>query len=157
MTRRRAFGWVVLAAVTVAVLLVAALGSTPEVSAAERALVLADRFACLQCEGQSVAESQSAFATQVRAEISRRITEGQTDDQISSFLIGTYGEGISLEPRATGIDALVWIVPVVAGVTALAGLVIVFRGWARSAGAGEVSDADRVLVERARRKRGARA
>ena len=92
MNRARAIGWVGVVAVVVAVLVVAGFGGSPTRSSAERALDVADGFACLQCEGQSVAESQSAFATQVRAEISRRVTAGQTDKQISGFLIATYGE-----------------------------------------------------------------
>jgi cytochrome c-type biogenesis protein CcmH/NrfF len=51
---------------------------------------------------------------------------------------------------------LVWITPVVAFVTAVAGLVVVFRRW-HLADVAEASDADRLLVERARAKLAAKA
>jgi cytochrome c-type biogenesis protein CcmH/NrfF len=107
------------------------------------------------CEGQSVAESDSAAAQAIRADINTRIDQGQTDEQITSALIASYQEtlglSISLKPKATGLVGLVWITPVVAFVTAVAGLVVVFRRW-RRADVEAATDADRVLVARARAK-----
>lgn len=151
MKHRRALGWVVLAVVAAVALSIGAFGSRDDRSPGERALGLADGLACLRCEGQSVADSNSEFAKVVRAEINRRISAGQTDGEITSALTATYGDQISLRPKSTGVDALIWIAPVVALVTALAGLAFVFRNWSRRGAAPDLSDTDRVLVERARR------
>ena len=154
--RWRAIGWVGVLTVVVGALSIATLSHRDEPTNAERSLDLAEQFACPVCEGQSVAQSDSATAKTIRAEIDRRIDQGQTDAQITDFLIGSYNESISLKPRATGVVGLVWITPVVAFVTAVAGLVVVFRRW-HLAEVAEASDADRLLVERARAKLAAKA
>jgi cytochrome c-type biogenesis protein CcmH len=150
-SRRRAIGWVgVLTAVVVA-LSVALLGERDAPNNAERAFAVANQLACPVCDGQSVAESDSPAAQAIRADIKTRIDQGQTDQQITDALIASYKESISLKPRATGLVGLVWITPVVALVTAVAGLVVVFRRWHR-ADVEAATDADRILVERARSK-----
>jgi cytochrome c-type biogenesis protein CcmH len=153
--RRRSIGWVgVLTAIVVA-LTIALVGERDERNNAERAFAVANQLACPVCEGQSVAESDSAAAQAIRADINTRIDQGQTDEQITSALIASYQEtlglSISLKPKATGLVGLVWITPVVAFVTAVAGLVVVFRRW-RRADVEAATDADRVLVARARAK-----
>jgi cytochrome c-type biogenesis protein CcmH len=155
-SRWRAVGWVGVLTVVVVALSIATLSHSGQPSNAERSLDLAEQFACPVCEGQSVAQSDSATAKTIRSEIDKRIDQGQTDEQITDFLIGAYNESISLKPRATGVVGLVWITPVVAFVTALAGLVVVFRRW-HLAEVAEASDADRLLVERARAKLAAKA
>ena len=150
-SRKRSIGWVAALTVIVVGLSIATLSHRHQPSNAERSLDLAEQFACPVCEGQSVAQSDSEAAKAIRAEIDKRIDEGQTDAQITTFLIGAYNESISLKPRATGVVGLVWITPVVAFVTAVAGLVVVFRRW-HLAEVAEATDADRLLVERARSK-----
>jgi cytochrome c-type biogenesis protein CcmH len=154
--RWRAIGWVGALTVVVAALSIATLSHHDQPSNAERALDLAEQFACPVCEGQSVAQSDAPAAKAIRGEIAKRIDQGQTDAQITNFLIGNFNESISLKPRATGVVGLVWITPVVAFVTAVAGLIVVFRRW-HLAEVAEASDADRLLVERARAKLAAKA
>lgn len=150
-TRGRSIGWVMVATAVVVALSIAVLGDRDPPNNAERAFGLASQFACPVCDGQSVAESDAATAKAIRAEIDARIDQGQTNEQITSFLIGTYNESISLKPRASGLVGLVWITPVIALVTAVAGLIVVFRRWHR-ADVAEATEADRLLVERARSK-----
>ena len=154
--RWRAIGWVGALTAIVVALSIATLSHHDEPSNAERSLDLAEQFACPVCEGQSVAQSDSAPAVAIRAEIAQRIDQGQTNAQITDYLIGRFNESISLKPRATGVVGLVWITPVVAFITAVAGLIVVFRRW-HLAEVAEASDADRVLVERARAKLAAKA
>ncbi len=50
-------------------------------------------------------------------------------------------------PKATGFDALVWVLPAVAFICGLAALVVVFRRWKREAGEmRDPTDDDRALV-----------
>ena len=53
-----------------------------------------------------------------------------------------------LTPTATGVTTLVWIIPVVALVLAIAGLAVAFRRWKRK-GDVHATAADRELVGRA--------
>jgi cytochrome c-type biogenesis protein CcmH len=114
-----------------------------------RARDLAESLACPVCDGQSVAESDSEAAKGIRNQITTRISEGETDAQIRDDLAAAYGEHILLTPGRTGVESLVWTLPVVALIAALAGLVLTFRRWRRAGGA-RATDADRELVASAR-------
>ena len=63
-------------------------------------------------------------------------------------LSGFFGGQVLLVPRSSGIDALVWALPVAALICALAGLATAFRRW-RVSGEFVVSDAERELVDKA--------
>ncbi len=84
---------------------------------------------CLQCSGESVADSNAAFSQEVRLDIAKRIKAGQTDDQIRTALADSYGERILLTPAATGVTSIVWILPVVVLIVAIAALAAAFRRW----------------------------
>ena len=158
MNRRwRSLGWVGILTIFVIALSIAGLGHRSTPTNSERALRLAGQFACPQCEGQAVANSDAGIAVAIRTEIRKRVDQGQTDREITDFLIGSFSESISLKPRATGVVGLIWITPVVALVTACGGLVVVFRRWRREAPGTPPSDDDRVLVGRARAARAATA
>ena len=55
----------------------------------------------------------------IRADIARHVEQGQTDDQIHAYLISRYGQDLLLTPASTGASSLVWILPVVALVSAI--------------------------------------
>ena len=79
---------------------------------------------------------------------------GLTDDEVIAEVADAYGAQVLLLPRATGLDALAWALPVTAAVVALAGLASVFRRWREAAvQSGEATDDDRRLVERLRAER----
>ena len=61
-----------------------------------------------------------------------------------------FGSRVLLVPRSTGLDALVWVLPVFALVCALGTLVFAFRRWSVS-GSNTVSYADIEMVEQALR------
>lgn len=118
-------------------------------TATERAHALAETIRCPVCKSQSAAESETVAAAAVRAEIDRRIADGETDAQIRDFFASRYGQEILLTPTASGITGLVWILPVVALVLAVAGLVVAFRRW-RVRPNVTVTDEDRAIVAEAR-------
>lgn len=95
----------------------------------ERMQDVASTIRCPQCRSQSAADSDASTAQAVRVEITERIEEGQSDDEIRDYFASTYGEEILLTPPASGVGSLVWIVPVVALVLATGGLVLAFRRW----------------------------
>jgi len=149
----RTLGWLLLAVVLGVALLIGVTGTRPPHTAEDRARALAESVACPVCDGQSVAESDSEAAKGIRSQISSRISEGATDAQIRDELAAAYGEHILLTPGRTGVASLVWTLPVVALVAALAGLALTFRRWRRGGGA-HATDADRELVAAARRSDG---
>ncbi|MGH9113316.1 MAG: cytochrome c-type biogenesis protein [Acidimicrobiales bacterium] len=144
---RRIAGWLAMAAV-LAVALVAGVrddggARTPE----ERARNLAETIACPACDGQSVAESDASASRGIRSLIAERIEAGAGDDAIRDGLVASWGESILLTPDSSGVTGLVWAIPVVALVLAVAGLAFAFRRW-RSAPLVQSTAADRELVDR---------
>ncbi len=135
-------------------LLVVALvvAARPKVDNSEAARVtrIGKELRCPTCRGLSVAESDAEAANAVRVFIHDRIRQGAGDSQIKAELKERFGVGILLRPPASGLSGLVWAIPVAAFVVAAGGLAYAFWRWrARSLRA--ASDADIVLVERARR------
>ena len=89
----------------------------------ERVEAISQRLACPICDGESVFESRNADSQAIRIEIARQVDAGTvSDDQIINFIAQRYGGRVLLVPRATGIDALVWALPVAALVCAVVGL-----------------------------------
>ena len=98
------------------------------------------------------AESDVPIARTIRRNLRIWVDEGRSESFIRDELVSIYGEDIDYSPSTDGISALVWVLPIVGGVVAVAGLSIVFRGWKAEA-ASEASAADEALVAAARRER----
>ena len=147
--------WVVLLIVVASVLAVGSTRSAGPQTQEERIDAVARRVACPVCNGESVFESRSRASRAIRNEITDlvRATEA-TDDQIIAGLENTYGADVLLVPKATGFDALIWVLPAVAFVLGVAGLAVAFRRWKLQADANvDPTDADRDLVAAALRDR----
>jgi cytochrome c-type biogenesis protein CcmH len=145
----RWFSWLLMAGVLVVSLFIGVTTDRPPRTPAARANALASEVRCPTCANLSAAESDAKAAKAVRDEIATRIARGESDAQIRGYLASRY-EGILLRPEARGVAALVWILPVAAGIAALAGLVAAFRRWSSTGGASPTDD-DRALVEEALR------
>ena len=141
-------GWVALVLVLTGLLAVGASRddgpSTPE----ERGRAIAERVACPTCQGESVADSRSTASEQIRSAIGRLVDAGAaSDEEILAILERNYGGQVLLVPRASGLDALAWALPVAALVCAVAALAVTFRRWRREAAAErDPTDEDRRLV-----------
>ncbi len=110
---------------------------------------IAETIRCPQCAGQSVADSETSVSRSIRSDIARRVSAGESDDEIRSAIAGRYTDAVLLEPGRSGIAAAVWVIPVLVLVMALAALAAVFARR-RSTSVVAVSEEDRMLVERAR-------
>jgi cytochrome c-type biogenesis protein CcmH len=146
---RRWVPWLVLGAVAVAVLAIGMQrGGHPTLD--QETLHIAGEVRCPVCEGQSAAQSDAAASVQIRSQIHQELAGGERPDQILSGLVAAYGPGILEKPEARGVGLVVWVVPVIAVILAIAGLGAAFARW-RPKRPGTVSEADRALVERAMR------
>jgi cytochrome c-type biogenesis protein CcmH len=141
-------GWLAMAVVAVAALLIGVSGDRDPSTPGERAHRLAESVQCPVCSGQSVADSDVSASRFIREQIDDRIAAGASDDEIRDELAASYGEDILLTPERSGLAGLVWVLPVAVLVVALGGIALAFRRW-RHRDVGGVSEADRALVERA--------
>lgn len=129
MIRRWAL-WVLLAVVVVGALVVGTSGRGSRTEA-ERVEAVAHSVRCPTCRGQSVADSDAPAAANVRTDIARRVADGESDDEIRSALADRFGASILLNPPRSGVAGVVWVLPVLGLVLAVAGLAFAFRRWRR--------------------------
>ncbi|MEY2404879.1 MAG: cytochrome c-type biosis protein CcmH [Acidimicrobiaceae bacterium] len=97
----------------------------------ERAQAIEHTIMCPVCRGQSVAESESPAANDIRIEITRRVTEGQSDDEIRDYFGQKLGPDVLLRPTSSGFAGLVWVLPVAGFVLAASGIALAFVRWRR--------------------------
>ena len=149
MTRR--LSWVAMALVLGVALFVGVTEDRAPRTENDRVTAIAGEVRCPTCESLSAAESDAAAAQAVRDEIRTRLRAGQDEPEILAFLASRYGDDILLRPEAGGVAGLVWVLPVVVVLVALAGLATTLRRARREPSTAAPSPADRELVEEALR------
>ena len=139
--------WVLLLFVVVGFLAVGATRDSGPRTPDERVEAISKRVACPTCDGESVYVSRASAAESIRNQIARDVAAGRlADDEIIANIAASFQAKVLLVPRATGFDALVWVLPIAVGVCAVAGLAAAFRRWRLQQGA-VPSDDDVALVE----------
>lgn len=76
-----------------------------------RARNLQRQLRCLVCQGESIDESGSPFAADVRHLVRQQIADGKSDRQIDDFLVARYGDFILMKPPLQPNTWLLWLAP----------------------------------------------
>ena len=76
-----------------------------------RANTISKNIRCLVCEGQSVYESNSDFANDIKNFVKKEIMNDKSDKEIYEFLIGKYGESIIFNPTPSIKNIMLWLAP----------------------------------------------
>ncbi len=108
-----------------------------------RAKALQKELRCLVCQGQSIDESGSPLATDLRRLIREQIQNGMTDEQIKDFLVARYGIFVLMQPPVRSDTYFLWFGPallILAGGAAIA--VTVLRSRQRLASTPQAEDID---------------
>ena len=66
---------------------------------------------CLICQGQSVYDSESEFASSIKLIVDRKINEGFREDQIYEFLKEKYGDWVIYIPELNKNTYILWLLP----------------------------------------------
>ena len=66
---------------------------------------------CLVCQGQSIADSNSDFASTIKLVVQDKIKDGKTKKEVYEFLISKYGEWIVYQPTLSKNNFLLWFFP----------------------------------------------
>ena len=67
---------------------------------------------CLICQGQSVYDSESDFATSIKLVVEKKISDGLSEEQIYDFLKIKYGQWIVYEPEFNKNTLVLWLLPI---------------------------------------------
>ena len=66
---------------------------------------------CLICQGQSVYDSESDFASSIKLIVEKKINEGSNEEQIYEFLREKYGDWIIFDPKLNKNTYILWLLP----------------------------------------------
>ncbi|MAQ81309.1 MAG: cytochrome C biogenesis protein CcdA [Rhodobacterales bacterium] len=91
-----------------------------------RARNLSKELRCLVCRNESIDESNSIIARDLRLLLRDRLEAGDSDKEILNFLVGRYGEYILLKPVLDGKNIFLWFVGPFVFVICLVGLLSSF-------------------------------
>ena len=75
-----------------------------------RARNLSKELRCLVCRNESIDESNSIIARDLRLMLRDRLEAGDSDEEILNFLVGRFGEYILLKPVLDGKNIILWFV-----------------------------------------------
>jgi cytochrome c-type biogenesis protein CcmH/NrfF len=115
--------------VTAGVALAVGAGGSGPPTLAQRAAAVESRIRCPSCADISVAQSDAPSAITARHQIQSMLRSGNSEAAIEQSFVDRFGPSILLAPPASGLDTLVWALPVAGLVLALAVLGALF--WRR--------------------------
>lgn len=106
----------------------------PIVTAADSALearttAVAATLRCPVCQGESIQDSPSELAQEMRGVVRDQLRAGKTPDEVKAYFVSRYGEWILLEPAMTGLNVLLYVFPVLLVLGGLALVVVLVRRW----------------------------
>lgn len=93
---------------------------------------VASTLRCPVCQGESIQDSPSDLARQMRAVVRDRLRAGESPDQVKAYFASKYGEWILLEPTMKGLNILLYAIPVLLVVGGLALVTFLVRRWTAS-------------------------
>ena len=84
-----------------------------------KARELMETIRCLQCQSQSVGDSDAQIAGDMRHEIRTRIAAGESPGEVRDWLIERYGDYVSYEPRVSATTWPLFAIPLLLLVAAV--------------------------------------
>ena len=72
---------------------------------------ISQNIKCLVCQNQSIDESNSEIAKDLKILIKNKLKNGVSDDEIYNFLRDRYGDSILLKPPLKTNTILLWFLP----------------------------------------------
>ena len=111
--------------VTVAALAIVLWGIFAGDGKGDRVEALGRSLKCPVCTSESIADSPSQTARELRALITEQVAAGWTDEEVVDYFVARYGEQVRLDPPAEGRDIVLLLLPALGlgvGVAAIATL-----------------------------------
>lgn len=92
-----------------------------------RARALSREIRCVVCKSESIDDSNAPLARDLRLLIRERIGAGDSDREVTDFLVDRYGDYVLLKPRVQPNTAILWLAPVIVGLAAAAAAIVFLR------------------------------
>ncbi len=98
-----------------------------------RVTAITAELRCLVCQNQTIADSNSGLADDLRMQVREQLRKGASDQQVLQFMTDRYGDFVLYRPPFKASTALLWIGPTALLVVGLGALVLVLRRRAKLA------------------------
>ena len=121
----------------------------------ERYHALVNELRCLVCQNQTIAESNSDLAKDLRREVHGMLVAGKTDNDIKAFMLERYGDFVLYKPPVKTSTVPLWVGPFILLAIGLVVVVVVIRrrtGQAQPAMNSEDAERARRLLDEANRE-----
>lgn len=92
---------------------------------------IASLLRCPVCQNLSVADSPSELAQEMRELIKERLLKGESREEVIAYFVSKYGEWVLLAPPKRGFNLFIWLLPFLAVLGGLGGILILLRRWVR--------------------------
>lgn len=102
-----------------------------------RARDVGRQLRCLVCQNQSIFDSNSGLAKDLRVLVRTRMNEGDSDAEILSYIADRYGDYVLLQPRFSIGNAFLWAAPILALLFGLAAMALYLKS--RSTGRRDIT------------------
>ena len=116
---------------------------------------VASQLKCPICQGESVADSPSELAQQMRSVIRQQLQSGKSEQEVIAYFESRYGQQIVWSPPWQGFTLLAWLVPITLLVGGTILLFFILRNWQNGAvsevnaqGDAELSNGDEADLKR---------
>jgi cytochrome c-type biogenesis protein CcmH len=96
-----------------------------------RVLKLSAELRCLVCQNQTVADSTSGLADDLRNQVRDMLKRGASDDEVIAFMTARYGDFVLYRPPFKATTALLWAAPALLLVGGVSALLLVLRRRSR--------------------------
>ncbi len=95
----------------------------------QRVQDVASQLKCPICQGESVADSPSHLAQEMRGVIRQQLQSGRSEQQVVQYFVDRYGQQIVWSPPWQGFTLLAWLVPIALLLGGAVLLFMVLRDW----------------------------
>ena len=75
---------------------------------------LTEQLRCPKCQNNSIADSNSMIATDLRQKVYELMQEGKSQKEIVDYMVARYGNFVTYDPPLTPLTVLLWVLPVAA-------------------------------------------
>ena len=85
---------------------------------------LTEELRCLVCQNQNIADSDAGLAKDLRNEVAKLVKSGQSQSEITDYLVVRYGDFVRYSPPVRIDTILLWVLPFL--VLLIAATVLIF-------------------------------
>ena len=88
-------------------------GTQEDISIEKDLRSLSSELRCMVCQNQSLLDSDSELASDMKKIIYEKLKEGKSKEEVKDFLLARYGEFILFKPLFNQTNLLLWLGPII--------------------------------------------